>query len=283
MVSGTRICGRRFGGGVELDTRRPSSCSWPDALLDGHYGANGMPMSEFKVASFDASDRGRERNIRLITWGAVLVMSGITLFAVYDARSASPQLVRALGWLAVVIVAAAIVGAHFLAARLGLEKFEHDLVFVLTDKEVVRRRRGWPDVQIGLAEIKTLYRRPGWLVVESNEPRRTMAIPERVEGFESLRSELTKHSPITAAPQRSPWGFIALVGSFLCWGLVLLSKDTGVVMGAGAVALLLLVWESSRLFRQLRRSPKRPALSLLIGLSWVAAALLVYLRIVRTS
>jgi len=242
-----------------------------------------MPMSEFKVASFDASDRGRERNIRLITWGAVLVMSGITLFAVYDARSASPQLVRALGWLAVVIVAAAIVGAHFLAARLGLEKFEHDLVFVLTDKEVVRRRRGWPDVQIGLAEIKTLYRRPGWLVVESNEPRRTMAIPERVEGFESLRSELTKHSPITAAPQRSPWGFIALVGSFLCWGLVLLSKDTGVVMGAGAVALLLLVWESSRLFGQLRRSPKRLPLSLLIGLSWVAAALLVYLRIVRTS
>lgn len=242
-----------------------------------------MPMNEFKVASPDASDRGREGNIRLITWGVVLVMSGITLFAVYDARSASPQLVRALGWLAVVIVAAAIVGAHFLAARLGLGKYGHELVFVLTDKAVVRRRPGWPDVQIGLAEIKSLHQRPGWLVVESNQPRRTMAIPERVEGFESLRSELTKHSPITAAPQRSPWGFLVLIGSFLCWGLVLLSKDTGVVMGAGAVALLLLVWESFRIFGQLRHSPKRLALSLLIGLSWVAAALLVYLRIVRTS
>jgi hypothetical protein len=240
-------------------------------------------MSEFKVASHNATDRGRDRNIRLITWGVVLVMSGITLFAVYDARSASPQLVRALGWLAVVIVVAAIVGAQFLAARLGLERFAHDLAFILTDKEVVRRRQGWPEVRIGLAEIKALYQRPGWLVVESNEPRRTMAIPERVEGFESLRAELTKHRPITAAPQRSPWGFVALIGSLLCWGLVLLSRDAAVVMGAGAVALALLAWESFRLFGQLRHSPKRLALSLLIGLGWIAAALLLYLRIIRAS
>jgi hypothetical protein len=242
-----------------------------------------MPMNEFKVTFPDASHRQRERNIRVITWGVVLVMSAITLFAVYDARSASPELVRALGWLAVVIVVAAIVGAHFLASRLGLEKFEHDLVFVLTDKAVVRRRQGWPDVQIGLAEIRGLYQRPGWLIVESNEPRRTIAIPERVEGFESLRSELTKHGSIEVAPQSSPWRFVALIGSLLCWGLVLLSKDRGVVMGAGAVALALLTWESFRLFVKLRHSPKRPALSVLIGLSWVAAALLVYLRIIRAS
>ncbi len=240
-------------------------------------------MREFKVASHDASDRGRERNIRMITWGLVLVMSGITLFAVYDARSADPQLVRTLGWLAVVIVVAAIAGAHFLAAHLGLEKFERDLVFVLTDKDVVRRRQGWPDVQIGLAEIRALYQQPGRLVVESNEPRRTMAIPERVEGFESLCTELAKHSSITAAPQRSPLRLASLIGSLLCWGLVLWSRDTGVLMGAGAMALILLTWESFRLLRQLRHSPKRVALSLLIGLGWVAAVLLIYLRVVRGS
>jgi hypothetical protein len=238
-------------------------------------------MSEFKVAPNHVSDRGRERNIRLITWGMVLVMSGITFFAVYDARSAGPQLVRALGWLAVVIVVAAIVGAYFLAARLGLERFEHDLVFVLTDKELVRRGQQWPDLHIGLAEIKALYQRPGWLVVESNEPRRTMAIPERVEGFESLHTELAKHSPIMATPRRSPLRFIALVDTLLCWGFVLLSKDKGVVMGAGVAGLALLAWESFRLLGQLRHSPKRLALFLLIGLSWVAAALLVYLRVIR--
>jgi hypothetical protein len=240
-------------------------------------------MTEFRVASNQVSDGGRERNIRLITWRLVLLISGITLFAVYGAHSTSPQLLRALGWLAVAIVVAAIVGAQFLAARLGLEKLAHDLVFMLTDKEVVRKRQGWPKVRIGLAEIKALYQRPGWLVVESNEPRRTIAIPERVEGFDFLRAELTKHRPITAAPQRSPWRFISLVGSVLGWSLVLLSRDSSAVMGAGAVALALLAWESFRLFGQLRHSPKRLGLSLLIGLSWVAVALLVYLRIIRTS
>jgi len=240
-------------------------------------------MSEFKVPSHDASDRGRERNIRLITWGLVLVMSAITLFAVYDARSAGPQLVRVLTWLAIGIVVAAIAGAHFLAARLGLEKFQHDLVFVLTEKDLVRRRRGRPDVQIGFSEIKALYQRPGWLVVESSEPRRRIAIPEGVEGFESLRGELAKHSPIVAAPQRSPMRLIPLVASLFCWGLVLWSKDAGVVMAAGTAALILLGWESFRLFGQLRHSPKRVALSILIGLSWVAAALLVYLRVIRAS
>lgn len=241
-----------------------------------------MRIREFKVAPPKASERSGDRNIRLITWGTVLIMSGITLFAVYGSRSASPQLVRALGWVAVVIVALAIVGAYFLAARLGLKRFERDLVFGLTDKEVIRRTQGWPEVRIGLTEIKALYQRSGWLVVEGNEPGRTMAIPERVEGFESLRAELTKHCSIRAAPQRSPRRFIALVGSVISWGLVLLSTHTSVVMGAGAVALALLAWESFRLFAQLRHGPQRVALSLLIGLSWVAAALLVYIRIIRT-
>ncbi len=240
-------------------------------------------MTEFKVASSDVSDRGRERNVRLITWGVVLIMSGITLFAVYGAHSASPPLVRALGWLAVIIVVAAIVGAQFLAARLGVEKFEHDLVFVLTETDVVRKRGGWPDVQIGFSEIKALYQRPGWLVVESNQPRRRIAIPERVEGFGSLRAELVKHAPIVATPQRSPMRFILVVASLVCWGLVLWSRDAAVVMASGAVALLLLGWESFRLFGQLRHRPKKVVLCLLIGLSWVAAALLVYLRVIRSS
>ena len=76
-------------------------------------------MSEFRVASHDASDRGRERNIRLVTWGLVLVMAGITFFAVYDARSASPQLGRALTWLAVLIVVCAIAGCTFALGQIG--------------------------------------------------------------------------------------------------------------------------------------------------------------------
>jgi hypothetical protein len=238
-------------------------------------------MTEFKVTAPDASARNRERNVRLIGWGVVVLMSALALFSVYGARSASPQVVRTLTWLAIVIGVAAIAGAYFLAARLGLERFEHNLIFVLTEKGVVRKLPGWPDVEIGFSEIKALYQRHGWLVVESNEPQRRVAIPERVQGFGSLRAELVKHSPIVAAPRRSPIRFAPMVASLVCWGLVLWSKDAGVVMAAAAVALLFLGWESFRLFAQLRRSPKRLVLYFLIGLTLLAAALLVYLRVIR--
>jgi hypothetical protein len=239
-------------------------------------------MSEFRVV-FKEADRNRDLRIRLAAWSTILLLLGATFFGIYGALSSRPRVSTAFTWLAVLIVAGAIVGAYFLALRLGLERVERGLVFVLTEEGLVRKRTGWPDTQIGFAEIKALYQRPGWLLVESSEPRRRIAIPERVEGFDSLRAELVKHSVIVAAPQHSPMRFIPVVTSLVCWGLVLWSRDAGVVMAAGAVALLVLGWEFFRLFGQLRHSPKRLALSLLIGLSWVAAALLVYLRVIRAS
>jgi len=239
-------------------------------------------MSQFRVVLNDAA-RKRDLRIRLVAWGTVLALLVATFVGIYGALSSHPRVSTAFTWFAVLIAACAIVGAYMLALRLGAERVERGLAFLLTEEGLVRKRPGWPDVEIGFAEIKSLYQRPGWLVVESGEPRRTVAIPERVEQFASLRTELAKHSPIVAAPRRSPVRFVSLVASFFCWGLVLWSKDVGVVVAAGAVALILLGWEFFRLFGQLRRSPKRVALSVLIGLSWAAAALLVYLRVTRAS
>lgn len=239
-------------------------------------------MSQFRVVFNDAS-RKRDLRIRLAAWGTVLALLVATFVGIYGALSSRPRVSTAFTWAAVLIVACAIVGAYLLALRLGVERVERGLAFLLTEEGLVRKRPGWPDVQIGFAEIKALYQRRGWLVVESGEPRRTVAIPERVEQFESLRTELAKHSPMVAAPRRSPVRLVPLVASFFCWALVLWSRDVGVVMAAGAVALILLGWEFSRLFRSLRRSPKTVALYVLIGLSWAAAALLVYLRVIRVS
>ena len=239
-------------------------------------------MTEFRVASNTESNRSRDRRIRLITWGTVLTLSGITLFAVYGVHSANYQLNTALAWLAVLIVVGAIVGAYFLATRLGLDRLERDLAFVLTDKNLVCRRKGWPDVSIDFSEIKTLHEQHGWLVIESVEPHKRIAVPKEVAGFASLRTELTKYSPvIVPPPRRSVMGFISMLASLLCWGLVLLSRRSGVVKVAGAVALILLGWESFRLFKQLRHNPKRLLLWALISLSWVAAILVVYFRIAR--
>lgn len=240
-----------------------------------------MSITEFKVDLNEASSRVRERKIRLTMWAIVLLMSGITIFSVYGTGFESPQAVKALVWIAVGIVAFTIVGAPLLAARLGLQKLEQDSAFVLTEKELIRKRQAQPDVRIGLDEIKALHQRPGWLVIESHEPQRIMAIPEQVREFEALRKELARHGAIDATPQRSLWGFAVLVGSISCWGLVLLSRDAGVIVGAGAVALLLLAWESARLAKQLHHRNKRLVAAATISLSWVTAILVLYLRVVR--
>jgi hypothetical protein len=239
-------------------------------------------MTEFRVAP-TASTQSRDRWIRLIVWSAVLVLSGITLFAVYGTHSVSRETNTALTWLAVLIVAGVIVGARFLAVRLGLERVERQLIFVLTDKDLVRRRSGWPDVKIAFPEINALYEQHGWLVVESSEPHRKIAIPEGVEGFRSLRAELATHHPIIIQPQRPQSRLIPVVASVLCWGLVLLSKDNTLVRIAGIAALILLAWESIRLYRKLRHGPERFLLWTWIGLGWVAAILVLYFRVVRRS
>lgn len=238
-------------------------------------------MSEFRVISDEKSTRKRERWIRLTLWGAAFALSCITLFAVYGARSASPELTTVLAWLAGLIVAASIVGANLVSYRQGMEKVKRDLSFELTDKDLIRRKAGWPDVRIGLPEIRALYERQGWLVVESAEPTRRIAIPVHVEGFAALRAELTKHSSVIVVPIRSMAGFTFLVVSFICWGLVLWSKDSKVQGLAAAIALMVLAWESLRLIRKMGGKPKRSWIWLMVGISWATAILLVYQRFAR--
>jgi hypothetical protein len=186
-----------------------------------------------------------------------------------------------LAWLAGVIVAGTIIGAQFVAYRQGLKKLRKDLVFELTDKDLVRRSSGWPDVRIGLPEIRTLYEHPGGLVVESVEPTRRIAIPARVEGFATLRAELTKHGSVIIARGRSVTGFTFLAVEFICWGIVFWSKDSRAQALAAAVALMVLAWESLRLIRMMGGKPKKFLVWIAVGISWAAAILLVYERFAR--
>jgi hypothetical protein len=100
------------------------------------------------------------------------------------------------------------------------------MLFVLSDKEIIRKRDGWPDDRIAFAEIDSVYDRPGWLVVESAEPRRKIPIPCEVSGFEELRAELAKHHPFSAQtkPPRAKLAWtnvVVWIVSILNWAAVL--------------------------------------------------------------
>jgi hypothetical protein len=155
-------------------------------------------------------------------------------------------------------------------------------VFLLTDKDLTRQRTGWPDVRINLSEIKRLFERPGWLIVEGANPETRIAIPNDVEGFNNLRSELIKHGRISESPRSFPFIAAVSVGaSLFCWALVLLSRNRAVVESAGGFALVLLAWGSFSLGRLFSRSRKRFLLWAVLAFSWAEALWVIYRRLAR--
>lgn len=240
-----------------------------------------MAVREFRVLPDAATGRSRDRRIRLVLWGSVLALVGLTVLGIAGARSFNQHVQTALTVAAAAIVTGAVVSAYFFGGQVGLEKAKLSTVFLLTNTDLIRQRIGWPEVRIGLSELKALFERLGWLVVESSEPRRRIAIPHDVERFDTLRSELIKHGPIVESPRRSPSIAVPLVASLFCWALVILSKQPSVVKTAGCFAVVLLVWDSFRIDRLLRRSPKRYLLWAALACSWATALWIIYVRLAR--
>ena len=237
-------------------------------------------MQEFRVLPQAASSR--ERTIRIVLWGSVPALVGATFFGVYSVLFSSHWINTVFTYLAIAIVVCAVGGAYYAAALLGLERAKQKTILILTDSELIRRRDGWPDVRIGLSEMKALYERPTGMVVESAATRRAIAIPKEVVGFASLRDELSKHAPILKAPLRSPLVFFPTLSSLICWALVLMSTDVEVVKTAGAFGLATLGWGTFRLSRlTLPHGRARLAVWATISLSWVTSIWVLYSRIVR--
>jgi hypothetical protein len=240
---------------------------------------------EFRVSPDKASSQRHDKRIRLFLWSAVLLLVGITIFGIVGVRSIGQTAETTLVVAAGCIVICVVVAAYILGAQEGFEKAKQNTVFLLSDDDLVRQHTGWPDVRIGLSEVKSLCERPGWLVIESAEPRRRIAIPAGVERFEFLRSELIKHGLLIKPPRRSP--FLALllglptVTSFFCWALIFWSKQPWLVKTAVCVALALLAWGSFSVSRLRIGSPKRYLLWAMLGISWVAALWIIYFRLAR--
>lgn len=80
-------------------------------------------MQEFRVLPQAAS--GRERTIRIVLWGSILALVGVTFFGVYTAPLSSHWINTVFTYLAITIVACVIGIAYYATAWLGLEKVKH--------------------------------------------------------------------------------------------------------------------------------------------------------------
>ena len=241
-------------------------------------------MPEFKI---EGDALRREARFRVLSWGSVLLLLGVTVLlftlGVSGDLSASPD----LGWLFVLTGLGTVVGASVLAFREALHLAEREMIFVLGDNEIVRKRKGYPDVKIAFSEIATLREELRWLIIKTAEPQRKIAIPNTVSGYHVICAELAKHHPLSArvAGVEFPVKTAAfLAAAVLSWTAVIWFRDERAVVFFGAGGLITLAIGSHSVWTimsqsQLRRL--RPLLWASLASAWLMAILLIYLRLVH--
>lgn len=237
-------------------------------------------MPEFKIEN-DALSKSHQDMVRLLSWGTVLSLIAITVLILilgFSGLLKADSELHWLAWLAVPAMLGAVVGAATLAYREAMRRAEGEMVFVLDDSGIVRRRKGFPEVKIAFAEVDSLSEELRWLVVKSTEPSRKIAIPNDVKGYEVIRAEIAKHHPLSARAEFPLKSIALLTVSILSGAAVLWVPDVRVVIPAAAIGLITLTFGSHRVWTLLHRS-SRPLLWSSLGFAWLVAFLLIYLRL----
>ena len=244
-------------------------------------------MREFRVTADTIARRNRRADMRFVLWFTVAAILAVT-FA-YGTGLARRVLDSRPEVLAGIVVACVYLGSYVWGLHNARDVIARQTAYVLTDTHLIRKRTGHPDIQIGLTEMK-LYLRPGWLLVESSDPLRKIAIPEDVSRFEFLRTELARHVSPVRLPGRSP-AINSLIGSILggalvlasvtSWGLLFWSRSALAAGVGAAIGTMFLGWHSFLLSRHFRNHPKRPFVLAWISFQWLGAALVVCLRLRR--
>jgi hypothetical protein len=220
----------------------------------------------------------------MLSWGTVLLLAAVAVFLFILRVSGYIGDSSNLGSVFVFTILCAALIAIILASREGLRYAERQMVFVLDDTGIARKRQGYPQVYIGFSEIDTLSEEMRWLIITSAEPRRKIAVPNNVRGYEAIRAELAKHHALSTPSkfplQRATKSIALTATSFLSWAGVLWLRDPRASVVAGVVGLTLLGFGSYRLWNLLR-SRKRLLALVCLGSVWLAAILLIYIRAVR--
>ena len=229
-------------------------------------------MEEFKI---EGSALRREARSSAFLWGSVfLLMVVAVLFVVLGEHKSSDA-----DMFAITVLGVGVAASIILVCREALHYAFRQMVFVLTGKEIIRRRKGYSEVRIAFSEIENLSEELGYLIVESDEPRKKIAIPHSVSGYEAIRTELSKYCQLSARVGLSLKGAALLAASLASWTAFLRSTDARVVIAAGGIALITLAFGSRHLWKLLRSDSNRSLFWVPLAFAWLIAFLLMFLRI----
>ena len=231
-------------------------------------------MPEFKI---EGEALRRQARFRVLSWGTILLLLGTTVLLFLLGISGVLSAYQSLRLLFVFTLLGTVIGSCVLACLEALHYAKRQMVFVLESNEVIRQRRGYPELRISFSEIDTLSEELGWLIIKSAAPERRIVIPDSVNGYGVIRAELAKHHPLSAHVSFPLKGAVVLLVSVLSWGAVFWFSDVRTVSAAGIVAVVTLANGSYRLWVLLHRSSRR-LLWMSLGAAWLAALMLIYLR-----
>lgn len=77
------------------------------------------------------------------------------------------------------------------------------------------------------------------------------------------------------------FSIVSILAYLVCWSAVLWLKDMSMAVSAGVIGIILLAWNSLAIFRIAVKKTRKVLFFLMIALSWLGAALVIYFRIAR--
>ena len=236
-------------------------------------------MPEFRI---EGDALRREARFRVLSWGSVVLLLGVTVLLFTLGVSGDLRASPDLGSLFVLTGLGTVVGACFVGSREALHFAERQMVFVLNDNEIIRKRKEYPDVKIAFSEIATLREELRWLIIKTAEPHRKIAIPNTVSGYDAICAELAKHHPLSARVERVEFPLktaALLAAAILSWAAVMWFRDVRIVILSGTVGLITLAMGSYSVWAMLHSRVRRPLLWVSLSCAWLVAILLIYLRV----
>lgn len=239
-------------------------------------------MNEFKYTNDKLSDKRRDLHVRVALWSMVAAALGIGIFALYGKRVADSNMNVTLVVLVALIVAGIVALAFILAIHHAEEVARHESAVVLTDDNLIYKRNGRPDVQIGFSEISDLYTRGRQLIVEGAVPQKRIMIPQDIAEFQTVSERLAKHHSIVTQPTSAVPMLARPIIYALCCALVLWSRLNMVMLIAAAAGLLIVGLESFYLFATTRQNPKRRYSIAILICEWLGVVIIAYFRIIRS-
>jgi hypothetical protein len=162
----------------------------PGTLAPSEYLAarRAKSVPDYKIEPDPLSKR-HEARIRLASWGTVLSLFAMTVLVFVLCFRGLLTAQSNLKWLAAFALLGLVIGSCVLTGLEALRRAEREMVFVIDENAVVRKRKGWPDERIVFSEVSAIREELRWQVVESTEPYRKMAIPNDIKGYQAIRAD----------------------------------------------------------------------------------------------